>query len=410
MNTKPRTDAGLAEPAWEAQQDCQRHDIPAGNSPKILILMLDHGASHQRVAKAVHRALVQSQPDSFVDVVNALDHCTPWFRAYYDSYEIPLRFWPGLWGWIEGIQHRSKSTGPLWLYRRGARPLFQFMERFRPDIVVATEVGLCELAAVHKRENGAPFRLVATELMDFNRAWIQPEVDLFLVDHEDLAAELKAAGAPGGKIRTSGHPIDPGFTSLPERERIRKQLQLHPNVPLLLVLFGGSGSGSADSIIRALRKLDLPLQVVFIAGKNQRLEKDLRKMCVQNPRFRAFGWVDNISEWMVAADLLLGKPGGSTLAEAFACGLPLLAFDPLPGNEQRTCRWIEKWEAGYWIRGASDLLPALTTLLETPGDLARLRHRARKLARPRAADEAAEAILQLWQPQASCEVQQAAAR
>jgi len=28
---------------------------------------------------------------------------------------------------------------------------------------------------------------------------------------------------------------------------------------------------------------------------------------------------------------LLGKPGGAALMEACACGLPLLAFDPLPG-------------------------------------------------------------------------------
>ena len=73
---------------------------------------------------------------------------------------------------------------------------------------MATEVGLCELASMHKRAARARFRLVALELMDFNQAWVQPEVDLYVCTHPDLAAELVAAGATACKIVTSGQPIE----------------------------------------------------------------------------------------------------------------------------------------------------------------------------------------------------------
>ncbi len=361
--------------------------------PRVLILTVSHGAAHRRASQALHQALLGLNPDSIVQVEDALEHCTRWFRAYYDSYEIPLRYWPALWGWIEGIQHESQSTGPGWLYRKGARPLFRFIKSFNPDVVVATEVGVCELAALMKREAKARFRLIGLELMDFNRAWIQPEVDLYLTTHADLTAELASAGAPGARIVTCGQPIDPAFASVPDRETTRARLAVEPDIPLLLVLFGGTGFGRPLEILREVHQIRQPLQVVFITGRNPRLEKRIRELCRNLPRCRTLGWVDNMHEWMVAADLLVSKPGGNTLAEAFACGLPMLAFDPLPGNERRTCRWIEKWEAGRWVRHPGDLAPTIQRLLTHHEELDHLRERARALARPHAARVAAEAIL-----------------
>src|SRR5438445_566340 len=93
--------------------------------PKILILTVPHGASHERAAAALGKALLGARPDLTVKIWNGLERSARWFRLYYDSYAVPLRYCPRLWGWIEGVQHRSRSTGPGWLYRRGAKRLFK---------------------------------------------------------------------------------------------------------------------------------------------------------------------------------------------------------------------------------------------------------------------------------------------
>jgi len=366
------------------------------SAPRILILTVAHGAAHRRASQALHKALLEINPGLIAQVEDALEHCTPWFRAYYDSYEIPLKYWPSLWGWIESIQHRSASTGPGWVYRRGAQPLFRFIQSLSPDVVVATEVGVCELAAIMKREAKARFCLVGLELMDFNQAWIQPEVDLYLTTHADLAAELESAGAPVEKMVICGQPIDPAFALTLDRETTRARLAVEPNLPLLLILFGGTGFGKPLEILREVRKIRQPLQIVFITGTNPRLEKRVREACRNLPRHRVLGWVDNMQEWMVAADLLVSKPGGNTLAEGFACGLPMLAFGPLPGNERRTCGWIEKWGAGRWVKRSEDLAPTIERLLTHREELDCLRERARALARPHAARDAAAAVLRRW--------------
>jgi len=97
-------------------------------------------------------------------VIDTLQHCTAWFRAYYNSYLIPLAIWPGLWRRIESRQHQSKSTSPGWVNRHGAQPLFRYLRDFAPDVVIATEVGTCELAAMYKRESPASFLLVGLPL------------------------------------------------------------------------------------------------------------------------------------------------------------------------------------------------------------------------------------------------------
>ena len=162
-------------------------------------------------------------------------------------------------GWLRD------STGPRWLYRRGAKPLYRFIEGLTPDVVVATEVGVAELAALHKRAGGGQYRLVGVELMDFNQAWVQPEVDLYLVTHEDLGAELVAAGAARAKIVCSGQPLNPAFAALPSRDKTRARLGIEPEIPVLLVLFGGTGFGKPREILNQLQRLDRSLEVALVA-------------------------------------------------------------------------------------------------------------------------------------------------
>lgn len=367
--------------------------------PTVLILTTSHGASHRRASEALKKAFLQIHPRPVVEIVEAIEHCARWFRAYYDSYLIPLRFWPGLWRRIERRQHQGSSTNPSWLYRLGGRPLFRRIQALAPDVVIATEVGVCELAVLHKRRGGARYFLVGLELMDFNRAWVQPEVDFYPVVHADLGEELIQAGAPRSKVLDCGMPIDPIFTNPPGRAEARARLGLKNDAPVLLVLFGGTGFGNPGQIVASLRKIQPRFQAVFIAGKNRALEADLRRLTGSGPpkpgwpEWKVLGWAGNIHEWMVAADLLLSKPGGGTVMEASACGLPLVVFDPLPGNEERTCGWLEKWRVGVWVRSASEIAPVISNLLTHPEARAALRERAGSLARPHAAFQTAEAIL-----------------
>lgn len=356
-------------------------------------MTVSHGAAHRRVAMALQKALLELQPSLTVDVEDMLARVTPWFRAYYNSYEIPLRYWPGLWGWIEGLQHQGAATSPGWLYRRGARPLFRFIDGYRPDVVIATETGALEIAALWKRRSRARWLLVGVDGLDVDRAWVQPEVDLYPATPDPVATDLAAWGVPAEKIVPCGMPLDPSFLSRPDRATARRNLGIAPDAPLLLVLFGGAGFGKPRAIARELAKVTMPLQAVLVAGRNERLRREAESALGNRPGCKVFGWVDNMQEWLAAADFVLNKPSGLAMLEAMACGVPFLALDPLPGNERRHCDLIERWGTGFWIRSHDQIAPVIGRLLTHPDEVAVMRERARALSRPRAAYEAAEAIL-----------------
>jgi processive 1,2-diacylglycerol beta-glucosyltransferase len=349
-----------------------------------------------RLARALENALLQLRPNLKVEVVDALAHCAWWFRAYYNAYEIPLKYWPGLWRFIEGRQFEGENSNPWWFYRRGARRLFRYIEAFRPDVVAATEVGLGEMAIIHKRDTGARYSLVAIETFAFERPWAQPEVDLFVSYPGEVAAQVRSLGVPPEKILECGVPVDPAFGLCPDRPGLRARLGLQNDLPMLLVNFGGSGKGKPREVVAELQKVQHPFQVVFISRRSERLRKELLRLTGRMAHAQVLSWVDNMHDWMAAADLLISRAGGGVLAESMNCGLPILVFDAPPGNERRFCRLIEEsWRTGYRVEQPGQLSARINQLLAHPEELEQLRSSARRHAYPGGASIAAEAILKL---------------
>jgi processive 1,2-diacylglycerol beta-glucosyltransferase len=367
-----------------------------GQRPRVLILTLHHGSTHVRISRALEKALLHLRPSLKVEVVDALAHCTLWFRAYYNSYEIPLKYWPGLWDYIESHQHAGETSGPWWLYRLGARPLFRYIEAFAPDVVAATEVGLGEIAVIHKRDAGARYSLVGMETFSYERPWAQPEVDLFVSYPGEVAAQIRSLGVPPERILECGVPVDPAFGSCANRSALRARLGLQHDLPVLLVNFGGSGKNKPREVVSELQKVQQPFQVVFISRRDERLREELLRLSARMAHARVLSWVDNMHEWMAAADLLLSRAGGGIVAESLNCGLPILVFDAPPGNERRFCQLIEEcWHTGYWVKRPGELATRIDHLLRQTEELEQLRSNALRHACPDAARIAAEAILHL---------------
>lgn len=363
---------------------------------QILILTVPHGTAHERLGRTLKQALEKARPGVTVETVNALHYCSRWFRAYYNSYQLPLKYWPQLWEWIEGYQHSHTATGPGWLYRRAAKALARLIRTSQPEIVIATEVGLCEMAALIRRREALDFRLIAVPTgIDTDRPWVQPEVDLYVVEPVQVAPFLEAQGIPHSRILACGVPVDPVYESLPTRSEARQKLGLIPDVPVLLILFGGSGIGNPSRMIAGLKNIPIRFQTVWIAGRSASLRRQLEHHLAGQENCRVLGWTDHMHEWMAASDLLLGKPGSGTVLEAINSGLPILAFDPLPGIERRTCDWIEAWQIGLWVRRPEQLAETIGKLLSHPEELQGFRANALSLARPGAARYASQSILNL---------------
>jgi len=106
------------------------------------------------------------------------------------------------------------------------------------------------------------------------------------------------------------------------------------------------------------------------------------------------GFITNMAEYMVAADVLVSKAGPGTIAEAASLSLPVMLTSFLPGQEEGNVDYVVQGEFGTFVsdsdpQGISDVVASWLT------DVQKLKHlsaNAKKCGAPDAAAEIVEAI------------------
>jgi processive 1,2-diacylglycerol beta-glucosyltransferase len=212
-----------------------------------------------------------------------------------------------------------------------------------------------------------------------------------------MAHALREKGIGTASVEVSGIPILPEFArEYPPRETTRQTLGLNPAQRTVLVAAGGFGMMSADDAVKLLAGHLPEAQFLAVAGRNAELEKRLKKLArAYKGRVKPFGFVDNMHELMAASDLAVSKSGGLTTSECLAMGLPMLVFNPIPGQEERNAIYLLEHGAGLWARTPAQMLFKVKALLDDPKRLADMQEAARRIARPRAAFDIAERLMGL---------------
>lgn len=121
-----------------------------------------------------------------------------------------------------------------------------------------------------------------------------------------------------------------------------------PSIPLLVIMGGGEGMG-IQKIIDFLPhwRPTQKINVMIIAGRSESLFNDLvqlvhGKNLHPNLNLVPLGFTEQIADIYQAATLLISKPGGSTLAESEATGVPLFVHTFIPGQESENLIINEK--------------------------------------------------------------------
>jgi processive 1,2-diacylglycerol beta-glucosyltransferase len=363
---------------------------------RIAILTLSVGSGHVRAAEVIQRALHDGSDDVEVQTLDALETARRWFLwLYVQPYWWMLRYAPWLWRRLFERRQRKlhRSTAPHWLFRRGCVEVLKQVKAFHPHLVVATEIGAAEIAALGKREGWFSVPILAVQT-DFQTEppWVQREIDVYCVGSEEAKAQLINWGISPNRVLFSGIPVDPAFVLAFDKAELLRALGLDARRPIVLVMGGGMGPAPLDAIIRSLELCGLPLQVIAVVGHDQALRRRLEQIRGKVAlNLHIFGWTDTIPELMTVADLLITKPGGVTSAEALAVGVPMLLTHPIPGPEERHLRYLAQNGVAVYARKLEEIPQLTFRLLSNPEKLAEMRRRARELSRP----DAAHAIAQV---------------
>jgi processive 1,2-diacylglycerol beta-glucosyltransferase len=372
---------------------------------KVLILSASAGAGHLRAAEAVERACRELGAAREVRHVDTLTYTNKVFRHLYAKAYLELvNSAPTALGWLYDYLDRpwQNERRRLALDRLNTRPFVKLLGEYRPDITICTHFLPAEIISWLKAKErfNAPQAIVVTDF-DVHAMWLCHHYEQYFVALEETRVHLERLGVPAGKITVSGIPTDPVFARAKDKQAMRAKHGLRADGVNILLSAGGFGVGSSvEHVIEALTALKHPAQVVAVCGRNEELRARLsqRATAVNSDArvaLKVLGYTTEMDELMAAADILLGKPGGLTTSEALARGLVLCVVNPIPGQEERNSDHLLEEGAALRCNNLPALAYKLDRLLDDPARFAAMQQNARRLARPRAAFDIVNKLLEL---------------
>lgn len=365
---------------------------------RILILTASIGSGHTRAAEAI-RAALAAHPAAATMQVDVVDFMARDISIIHylmkRIYLLMLRFVPDLYDVFFRVAGKNASGGVV----RGAfaqvmvHTVGRVIRAYAPDLVIATHPFPEGAAALWRARHGASFTLAAL-LTDYalHAIWLVPGVDVYFVATEAMAEGMAARGFDTHMVHATGIPIARADYGL-ERSAAQTHAGLAEDLPTILLMGGGLGLGGMDRTLAALERVERRLSILVVAGRNAVLEEHARTVARTSRHvIRVFSYTDEIPTLMCAADLLITKPGGLTISEAFAAGLPLLLHDPIPGPETENAVYATRRGAAVWLHPGEAMAPAVEEILAH--HISEMRRAAHDCARADAAQHVAAILME----------------
>lgn len=367
----------------------------------ILILTASAGAGHTIAAQGVLAAVRARAPHVQVETHDVLDSAGPFFkRLYGGGYVNLVRYFPTGMGWL--YDYTDRPVGRFDRLRVAFQNLFvartaRYIISRNPQLIINTHFLAAEIVSGlrRKRRLDCPQTTVTTDF-ETHRMWVNEPTERYFTATDLGRFYLTTWGPAPERVFATGIPVRPGFLMPLGKEEARAKLGLHEKLPCVLLLGGARGINAPDTLLRQLIEMDAEAQIAVVGGRDEALRQRLQRLAASARRpVRVLPYTDRIYEWMYAADLAVGKPGGLTVAEVLVCGLPLVIISPIPGQETRNSDYLlENW-AAIKVSHPRLLGYRVSQLLNDPVALQRLQDSSRRLGRPHAADDIARLSLDL---------------
>ena len=372
--------------------------VPFRTPLRAVVVYSRVGGGHLSAARALASEL-EATGHCTITMVDAYLECGRFpVTRFPAAYAELARHHPRLWSMIYRGSSTSKGLDPKRVLGPFLRGGFRRLIAARtPDVVISVLPAINGLLAEAARSGGARLEVVLTDWHSLHRFWVARGVDHYTAPTGSAREDCIRLGAAPHTVDVVGIPIGREFASDADsggafRARRLSEIGLSPRRSTVLVMVGAEGSPRALRSIAALASIDLDLQVLVVCGRNVALREQIQRLPARVP-LTALGFVDNVAVLMRAADVLITKAGGLTLAEGFACHVPVVVHDVLPGQESGNLEYVLEHGAVMYAPDHQALVRAVSELYADAGRRQELAARGARLARPDAARQIAHNIL-----------------
>lgn len=340
----------------------------------------NYGNGHMQVAKTLYDEC-KSQGFEHVVVSNLYQESNPIVSEvtqylYLKSFSIGKQFYRLFYYGVDKIYNKRKFNIYL---KMGNKRLDELIQLHNPDIIIITFPMIVVPEYRNKTGKVIPTFNVMTDFC-LHKIWVHENIDRYYVATDYVKQKLVEIGTHPSDVKVTGIPIRPQFEADVPKSIIYKKYGLSSDKKVLLIMAGAHGVlKNVKELCEALL-LDSEVQIVVICGKNAALKQSLSDLEQAHPdQLKALGYVEQIDELFRVTDCMITKPGGITLTEATAIGVPVILYKPVPGQEKENALFFEDYGAAIVINRHEDILESVTDLLQDEEKLEAMKQNIKKL-------------------------------
>lgn len=340
----------------------------------------NYGNGHMQVAKTLYDEC-KSQGFEHVIVSNLYQESNPIVSEvtqylYLKSFSIGKQFYRLFYYGVDKIYNKRKFNIYL---KMGNKRLDELIQLHNPDIIIITFPMIVVPEYRNKTGKVIPTFNVMTDFC-LHKIWVHENIDRYYVATDYVKQKLVEIGTHPSDVKVTGIPIRPQFEADVPKSIIYKKYGLSSDKKVLLIMAGAHGVlKNVKELCEALL-LDSEVQIVVVCGKNVALKQSLSDLEQAHPdQLKALGYVEQIDELFRVTDCMITKPGGITLTEATAIGVPVILYKPVPGQEKENALFFEDYGAAIVINRHEDILESVTNLLQDEEKLHTMKQNIKKL-------------------------------
>ena len=277
-----------------------------------------------------------------------------------------------------------------------ARQLKKYLDDYKPDVIVCTQVYCVHIVDVIKSKGWTDVPVFGIDT-DFTvqAHWKGNDyIDYIVTASKGLTGQLLVKGVPKERILPTGIPISPKFATKVDRREAKELLCLDPDKKTILLMGGSMGYGGTDKTLLELDALEEDFQVMVVCGSNLRMRQKLRRLNLKK-KFDIYGFSYNIPLMMDAADILITKPGGISMSEGLAKGVPMILANAIPGMEDYNSDFMVGNGLALAVSKTYSIKDAVRDLLTREGFAEQIEENQKEFAHPHSTAVLCDKVLEV---------------
>lgn len=307
---------------------------------RVLLFSEGFGTGHTQAAYALAEGLKRKNPNIHCRVIELGNFLNPTVGPLIlSAYRKTVSVRPRLVGMLYRSQYKKSLNRltRLALHRIFYAQAAQVINQLKPDVIICTHPFPNAVVSRLKRQGlNVPLYTLITDY-DAHGTWVNSEVDEYLVSTPQVKDLLIHREISPEYIHVTGIPVHPKFWDQENKEQLRAELKLS-SMPTVLIMGGGWGLVFNKDLLRKLASRANDIQLVFCMGQNEKLVSSMKENPLfRHPNIHILGYRQDIHKLMDVSDLLITKPGGMTCTEGAAKAIPMLFYEPIPGQEEENC-------------------------------------------------------------------------